>query len=83
MTLQHLTRRFVLIAICEGCNKADLDLQALAAAKRWNLNTTKICRCLRCSMQVRSDGVRNADCKAISRHGRARSVLVAFAVSAA
>ncbi len=49
MTLHDLTRGFVLVAFCQCGHKADMDLQAPAAAKGWDLDTTQIRRCPWCS----------------------------------
>jgi hypothetical protein len=50
MTLEHLRRGFLVVAYCGCGHRAELDLARLAKAKGWDLETTAIRRCLRCSV---------------------------------
>ena len=49
MNLEDLTHGFIVAAFCRCGHRADVDLARLAAAKGWDLDTTAIRRCLRCS----------------------------------
>ena len=49
VNLGDLQRGFVLCAYCACGHRAEVDVARLAAAKGWDLDTTRIRRCLLCS----------------------------------